>query len=290
MSPALLLASKGDDRIAIHVSERTTSKLEYENQFHDLYGFIRDKLEHVPKRRRETISRPLLNAMNEAFDVIMKIEEDPIRGTKTPAKKRYALILEAQKKIMAIEPLLWVWWNIAEDDKEKGLKEQSWKQKANICDKFNSVLELLYQMQLKSSKYNKDDDHGVMKMRYYTDAEIENAIFLSKLRQLHRFTHSKHIRLSPIARDAESGLLVSLINDAWYHAVKGNKFNVRTQKEQRLKYFDSAIKSLHKAERPLFDLLNNETFSNNEMNEWMKLYDECEKLLFSVRQNTSLST
>ena len=273
--------------IAIHVSERTLSRLEYENQFHDIYGFLKHKIEHVPKRRQATIAKPLLDALNDAFETIMSIEEDPVRGTKTSAKIRYDLIVNAQIKIKRLEQPLWVWWNIAEDDKERRVKEQTWKQKTNICDKLNSVLELLHKMQTESSQYKPEEDHGVMKVRYYTNAEIENATFLSKLRKLHQFVHSKHIRLSPIARDAESGLLVSLVNNAWYYAVKANQINPHTNKDIRLKYLDIAVRSLSKAERPLFDLLNNETFSNNEMRKWIDLHNECVRLLCGVRKSTA---
>ena len=270
--------------MAIHVSDRTLSRLEYEDLFRELYREMRKKMERVPKRRWNTSARPMMEAMNAAYDAVTRIEEDPIRGTKRAADTRYRMITNAQKRIKEVERPLWTWWNICGDIDEPDMKEQGWEKRARLCDRFNRILGLLRDMQTASSRYDPTTDRGGIIMRYYTEAEIEKATFLRRLRELHRMTHGKHIRRSRIARDAESGLLTELIDTAWYYAVNGNRLRTDSpdENEIRRKCFHTALSALRRAERQLFDLFDNEPLSNREMDEWMGLMNESIRLLAAV--------
>ena len=270
--------------MAIHVSDRNLSRLEYEDLYRELYREMRQKMMRIPKRRRDTVARPVLEKMNAAWEAILGIEEDPVRGTKHAAGIRMARIIEAQKKIKETEPAIWVWWSICTEDED--MKAQDWRKRQRICDRFNRILQLLHDMQKAGKAYNPEKDRGITQMRYYTESEIENAVFLRKLRELHRMTHTKHIRMSQSAKDAESGLIVRLVNTAWYCAVRGNQLKtyIPEEAEQRRQYFSIAVRCLRKAERPLFDLFDFEGFSNREMREWAELLNESVRLLTAVRE------
>ena len=203
----LLCYEKGVMKISIHVSRRNLSRTQYEDSFRTIRNHLRQRVERVPKRRWITVARPFLEAVNDAFEVIMGIEEDPVTGTKTAAQTRYARILEAQKRIKKMEPPLWVLWNICGDPDEQKMKHWKDSSRANICDLVNEkVLTQLHDMQVKSSKYRPEEDKGMTKLRYYTEQEIDKAEFLSVLRELHRITHGKVLRLNVVARDAEGSL------------------------------------------------------------------------------------
>jgi len=270
--------------MAIHVSDRNPSKCEYEDRYRDIYRDVKMRMERIPKRRWETVAKPVLLAMNRSFDMVMRIEEDPIAGTKTAADKRYELIVESQRLIKAVEKPLWVWWNISalKDD----VRMQDWKKRADLCEAYSTVLRLLHDMQQASSRYNPQTDKGLTTMRYFTEKEINNAIFLRKLRELHQMTHNKHIRLSKVARDAESDHLVQLANAAWYYAGTGNQYKtfIPNEAKARKELFSMAVSCLKRMERPLHDLLADQNFSNREMEEWIDLLDESTRLMISIQK------
>ena len=274
--------------ISIHVSDRTLSCLQYEDSFKQLYyRDLKPKIERIPKRHWETIAKPLLEAMNNSLDFILRIEEDPIRGTKSAAKTRYDMILKAQEAIKRVERPLWVWWGVSGDPADPELKAQKAKRRMNLCESFNYVLGILHDMQVKSSKYAAEDDHGVVKMVYYTYEEIEKAEFLKKLRELLIMTHGKAIRMSRITRDAEGAHLVDLVDTAWYYAVHGNKrrLDIPEERERRKKYFSIAISALRRMERPLFAVFAAGSYSNRELKEWMDLLSESVRMLSAVQQS-----
>lgn len=261
--------------------------MQYEDSFRTLRNDLRKRVERVPKRRWSTIAKPLLEAVNNAFEIVLCIEEDPIRGTKSAAQKRYDRIVLAQKMIKKIEKPLWVYWSICDDEEEYQLKEWKTSQRANLCEGFNKVLKYLHDMQLNSVKYDPGKDVGLTTMRYYTESEIEDAIFLRTIRNLHRMSHGKALRLNMIARDAEASLLLRFVDTAWYCAVYGNQMRLTdpVERERRKEAFSAAISSLNKMQRPLFNLFSIGSYSNREMQEWVHLLNESTRLLVAVQSS-----
>ena len=274
--------------MAIYQSQRTTARTQYEDFFKPLYDFVRQKMGGIPKRRRNSVAKPVLQAMNKAYDAIMRIEEDPVTGTKNAAQTRYECIVRAQYALKEVEKPLWVYWNIAGDSQESNMKPQLIRQCAHLTQRFNDVLILLRETQTKSSRYDPlTDSEGGLSIRYYTEAEIVNAEFLTKLRDLHRMTHGKCIRLNAVFRDAEAELLLKIIDDAWYSAVQGNQLRLIVPKERELrrKLFSKAIGDLYKSQRLIFSLFSIGSYSNREIKEWVHLLNQSAKLLQAVQNS-----
>lgn len=261
--------------------------MQYEDGFRAIRDDLYQRMTRVPKRRRNTIAKPLLESFNNAFEVILCIEEDPVRGTKSAAQKRYDRIVKAQYLIKQIEKPLWVYWNICDDWQENALRSWKTSQRANFCDGVNKVLKILHDMQVASTKYDAKKDVGLTVMRYYTEDEIDNAFFLTAIRDLHRMTHGKVIRLPALARDADASLLLRFVDTAWYCAVYGNQMRLDNEKEReiRRKAFSNALSALNKAQRPLFNLFSIGTYSNNEIKEWVHLFNESVRLLSGVQKS-----
>ena len=261
--------------------------MQYEDGFRKIREELYRRLERVPKRRRNTVAKPLLDAFNRAFEVILCIEEDPVRGTKAAAPTRYERIVRAQFLIKQIEKPLWVYWNICDDDSETVLRSWKTSQRANLCGSVNEILKILHDMQLASTRYDAEKDVGITVMRYYTEDEIENAQFLTAIRDLHRMTHGKAIRLPAFLRDAEASLLLRFIDTAWYCAVYGNQMRLEDERDReiRRKAFSNALSALNKAQRPLFNLFSIGTYSNNEMRDWVHLLNESIRLLSGVQKS-----
>lgn len=268
-------------------SQRKLSALQYEESFKRLYADVRDRMARVPKRRRNDVARPLMHTMNLAYADILAITEDPIKGAKDAADVRYRAIIRAQEHILAIQKPLYVYWNICGDPDEKSMKPINDKKRAALAEKFNDVMKLLRGIQLKSTAYKLDEDRGERYVVYCTEKEIQGAQFLTVMRQLHRFTHTKLVRMSAAFRDAEAETLRWLVDDAWYHAIYGNKI-IPANKEQyswRRKHFSIAIADLYKMERPMLAVMSLEAYSNKEMTDWSDLLNETNRLLQAVQRS-----
>ena len=133
---------------------------------------------------------------------------------------------------------------------------------------------------------------GLMQLQYYTEAEIKGAKFLEVLRDLHRMTHGKVLRLNMISRDADGSPLMKLIDIAFYYAVHGNKqrLNVPSEREERYKSFSKAISALKRAQRYLFNMFSLGSYSNAEMKEWAGLLNDATRLLVAVQKSDSRRT
>ena len=78
----------------------------------------------------DTVAKPLLDAFNDAFETVLCIEEDPVRGTATAAQKRLDRIVRTQYLIKQIEKPLWTYWNICDDGSEREMK--SWSLSSHV--------------------------------------------------------------------------------------------------------------------------------------------------------------
>lgn len=273
--------------MAIHVSDRTPSRLQYEDSFKTLYADIRQRMERVPKRRQATVARPILRAMNNAYDQVLRIEEDPIRGTRTAATVRYNRITAAMAKLAAVEKPLWIWWNICGDDTETEMKDFPERKRANLCEKFNQVMGLLRDMERESSRHDPEKEGKVLTIRYYTENEIQKAEFLTRLRELHRMTHGKVAKLGGIWRDAEGEVLIRLADAAWYEAVRGNQLrtDIPAEREERRRAFHLALSALEMMQRPMIAVFTLGGYSNREMREWVNLLQRSYRLLAAVQKS-----
>lgn len=264
--------------------------MQYEDSFRTIRNDLRQRMARVPKRRWATIARPVMAAANDAFEMVLCIEEDPVTGTKTAAQVRYNRIIAAQQRILRMEKPLWVFWNICGDVEEPGLKAWKESSRANLCGEINDkVLKQLHDMQVASSKYDRAADRGLTQMKYYTEKEITGAVFLKTMRELHRMTHGKVLRLNMMAKDADGSLLLRFIDTAWYCAVHGNQMRLNVPAEQvlRKEAFSAAISALHKAQRPLFNLFSIGSYSNREMRDWSHLLNDATRLLLAVQNSDS---
>lgn len=261
--------------------------MQYEDSFRELYADVRSKLQRIPKRRRNTVAKPVMDRMNAAFKLIMCIDEDPVRGTTTAPQRRYNLIVSAQNSIKAVEPALYAWWNICDDIDETDMKEWRAKQRANLCEQFNYVLKLLHDMQMASSRYQPEGDKGQMLIMYYTEKEIQKAEFLRKIQALHKMTHGKVVRMNEWDRSAEGSVLIELVDTAWYCAVHGNKMRLSDPAERTLRkaLFSKAISALNKMQRPMFNMMSIGDYSNSEMRDWIRLLRDSIRMLYAVQKS-----
>lgn len=237
----------------------------------------------LPRRRLEFVAYPFMSKMNRVYELVLSISD----GRNTP-EERYNRIVEAEHALAEIEKPLWVWWNICAGRNDPDIKRMDVHKRAFICERFNEEMLLLRKEQKNSKIYSADNDNeeGLL-VRYYTDSEIMNAIFLTKLSELHQIVHGKVLKLPALIRGSEANILVSLTDDAWWSAINGNKLRlgVPGEREERKKSFCRTVSDLEKAERPMFSVLSIGGYSNDEMQDWIDLFNECLRLIKGIQKS-----
>lgn len=272
--------------MAIYRSQRKPTSVQYEDSFKKLYAEMRERMSHVPKRRRQSIVRPLMNAMNNVYDSILGIGEDPVKGSKTAEQARYRRILQAQDRFLLLEKPMFAWWSVCRDMPDERARYIPDHSRQYLCDRFNEVLAILHRMQTQSRCYDETQDRGVIQLMWFTQEQVKNARFLTVLQSLLRYTHASLIRLNAAYRDAEGEQARHLVNDAWYWALKGNFVpGNKEEAEERKKRFSRAIASLRKLERPLLAIMSTGLYTDEELTKWMDLLSQSLKLIQAVQRS-----
>ena len=266
-------------------SIRSPTYLQYEENFKMLYRDIRDRMLRIPKRRRKLVAGPVMHVMNRAYRHMTDIDNLPVPKSKDAPAVRMECIRKTQLTLEQVQGPMYVYWAICSDPEEPELKTRSTKSRRYMCDEINGVIKQLHAMAKANPSYSKETDWGVRYVVWYSESEIRKAKFLTTIRELLRYTQSKLIRTEAGLRNAEGDVVRTLIADAWCNAVHGNKFPTTNEQymESRRKCFSRAIADFNDVEAPLMSLLSGGGYSNDEMEKWMSLLNESERLLLAVQ-------
>lgn len=264
--------------MAVLKNDRKLSKCEYEYRFKVLYRFAKENLCKIPKRRQNWLAVPIHKLLNSAYVSIMELNTAYIKNKEERDNKFYYSIKHSIDCLIKLQNPLYSYWNIMCIDLKH---RKSW------CDTINHELNLLYGMLKANSFYNEKYDGDFKYIMYYTYEEINNANFLYKMSELHRYTHTKAINAKRIYDAQESALLIELVNDAWYHCIEANK-KVPENREEftiRQNHISDAISCLRKMNRPLISLFNLMQYSERIMREWSDLLNDELALLSGLRKS-----
>ena len=265
---------------------RTPTCSQYEEDFKGVYRDIRNRMLRVPKRRRRYVADPVMVVMNKAYRHIMDIDERVVGNSEEAQIIKLNAIREAEDSLLQIQKPFYVYWNICGDPEEPAMKPKTMKKQAIMCDEINGILKMLRAMETASPAYLPDSTRKGDYITYYNAKAIRAAKFLAMIQRLHQFTHGKLVRLNEGLKNAEGDIIQWLIDDAWYHALEGNKYpqNEEEIKERRA-HFSSAISDLYEIQRPIFSLISTADFSDKELTEWNDLLNESLKLLHAVQKS-----
>lgn len=264
--------------MAILKNQRTLSQYEYERAFNSMYQHFRNECGKIPIRRRQWLCTELANLLRSAHSDIMELSTGFVDHS---VRKEWKCNLanSAIGYLAKLQAPLYYYWNIMQTTES---------QMQNWCEIINSVISLLYGV-FRSNAYNVEisEQEKVQYIMYYRKQDIESAKFLSNMRDLHRYSHSKVIRAHKDFDGFESSTIISLVNDAWYHCIAANQKIPKNKQEyiERRAHLSDAISSLQKLNRPMLSLFILLDYSEQTMREWSDLLVEEIRLLTALQKS-----
>lgn len=248
-------------------SKRHISKFEYENTFTKLYQFSVIQTTQVPKRRNKWLCTDIDNIMNNAYNLIMEINEGYFSTDKDDNISM--LVEQTLDYLLNLERSLLILWSV---QKYKTKTMVAWSNL--VCDEIN----LLYKMIGSNRKYQ-------MKIIDYN--AINKVSFLKNMSNFHSYVYGKVIN-APMKYDNSSGaLLIRLVDDAFYYLIEANKKIPTTQKEYEIREenISKAISALRKMQRQTLFYFNLMKYSENVLREWTEYLTQELKLLYALKKS-----
>lgn len=258
-------------------NKRGISQYEYEHTFNTMYGYFRTQLNKVPVRRRTWISTQITDILRDVHHSIMELSTGYAPHTRR-AKYKHDLIINALDGLSSMQKPLYCHWDIMKTDLKH---RQTW------CEHINKEIILLHGMLKANSLYTDEDDLHVKYLMYYKREDIDNAKFLSNMRELHRYTHGKVIHANRQFDGFESATLIELVDDAWYHCIEANKKIPKTKAEYAIRrtHLSKSISCLRKLNRPMLSLFILMGYSERIMREWSGLLVDELKLITALQSS-----
>ena len=258
-------------------NKRSVSKYEYENSFNTMYQYFKTQLNKTPTRRQKWVYPELTEILRDVHMSIMELSTG-YKDYKERDKWRYGLIKHSLKRLQDFQKPLYSYWAIMETDE---------KHRITWCEHINKEIALLKGMLKSNPCYNEEDELGIKLIMYYKNSNIAGTKFLSNMKDLLDFSHSKIIHVKKDFDGFESATIIELVGDAWYHCISANQKIPENAEEykNRKEHISDAISCLHKLNRPMLSLFILVGYSENTMREWSNLLVEEIRLLTALQKS-----
>lgn len=264
--------------MAVLKNKRTPNPLAYETVFQEAYDQSSERISMIPKRRWKYVAEPLLEHLNAAYIAVMGIGYDPVRGKPDYMAIKQDRIRRAISELLAIQGPLYVYWAVSNDKHENLMRPRSEESRRKWVDSLNHVINMLAAM------LQDEAEKPSNPLRWYTNREVRESLLLGSMRSLLLETQRRVIRLPLGARDANGLVLTTLMADAWYHAVEGNRLpRNKTEALAREKHISALISDISKANRPMFTVFASGTISEEDMAKWANLLKETNDLAYRIQ-------
>lgn len=248
-------------------TNRNISGLEYAESFDKMCVTARQYLAHTPKRKQKWLNAPVEKFLNLAYDKIAEARHGYF--PKGKEYKRDGLRLEAAQYLSAMQPSLWILFNVQQFETRRMVK---------LVEEINKDIDLLmYPLS--------NDDIPRLEILDYT--QVHKAVYLLKLSQLQRYLYGK-VAKAPKVYDAISGTrLISNINKSFVSAIYANRIRPQNHDEYlyREKLLSDAITYLNAAQQESLSYFSFLGCQEKTLREWVELLNECHRLLIAVQKS-----
>lgn len=256
--------------MSVLARNRQEAKTEFEMNCARLVRLTVQRSNNIPERYKKFIKPGLCRLVTGAYyDCIMANECD--RKSEGGKKQRVEMMDNAICQLLRMQKPLLVYWSLF-DTKEGGIRE--W------VELLNKEITLL-----NGAAGYKAEERKVPMIQIFD--MNSDAIFVMKMRELHKFTYQKICKVPLGYKDHLSDRILQFADDALYYVVDGNKKMPKNKKqyEDRDKQLRRAIDNLNGMQRPLYALWNVMDYSENVMDEWAGMINETLKLIQGVRKS-----
>ena len=194
--------------MSILKNKRTLSPLEYERRYMELYDYMTDRLNRLPRRYQAILGGPMREELGRIYDEVISISDMYVEGSKAAERKK--LCRAAVKDLEKFGAWVYLLWVLSDGD--NGIKPIEPRQRDYMAGLINRELRLLAGV---------GSVEGVTEMRSFKKSDIEKLDALKKLHELNGLIYPKIIRIPLAERDEEAALACRYIRDAFYCEDRG---------------------------------------------------------------------
>lgn len=250
-------------------NQRRLSRSEFEYNYCLFYAEYADRVNRTSKRRMKWVGKPLLNAMNNALQSILNVNQ--YRFAKGDnIDKKIKSVNKAIDDIYNIQKPLLTYFNI---------EVLPFNKQVRCVEFLSKEVELLSDITNQTErccKFLVIDYESVHKMKF-----IENMC------ELHRLTHSKLIRATGNLENTETPILANLIDTALYNLLCANNIYPQNKDEYLIRKdkFDYVLELLDEMYVPLYSYFEIMNYSEKEQYRWVNLIEQEIKLINGVNKS-----
>lgn len=237
-------------------TKRRLSTYQFWYSFIKLYEYHSNIVSQIPIRKQKWICSGINTLMRQAHKTISNV------STKYVRKPSYTnikdeLLNESITSLESLQDGLFILWNV---------QRFSYKSMKNWALMINNEMRLL-----RNEMTNPKDDIEFISVLDWD--VIQKCNFLENMCKLHRFVHSKIIRVPNKYDDIISLQLKEYIDNAFTCLIKANLIKPETTDDynKRKSLISKSIDNLHDAEFPVYELFNIMKYSESVMKQFSEL-------------------
>lgn len=260
--------------MSVRKNQRNDSKIEYIKRFQELYQHTVNKASNLPKRRFADLGAPLIEAMNDAQEMVMLLFLNRQNKSITDEQRKQMVddtisaLLKPRSKFLAF-------FNI---QRIPFRKQCYWAELLNKTIEYIGIV----------AGYNMENEIFLPVIDYNAS---KNAKFVNNMRELHKEIYSKVISAPRKVHNSNGKLLIRYADKALYHIIEGNQRIPQTaaQYQKRKKHFEDAMICLKSMNSALVALFNLENLSEGHIVSLSQMYyDEINMLNGVMTSDTKL--
>lgn len=255
--------------MSVHVSQRNESPIEFMASFLNFQQYAENKISKIPKRKYRWIGKPIIDKLNEIYDVLFTLSKDCFKRNKSIKEDREK-IKDVIRKYKELNRLLFVFWNINNDGMDDMVK---W---VVLADK---AIDCIVRM------------GGFKRRNKYMDIldykSINKAKYVKKMAELHSFIYSKTISTPKHLQESKGRELMKLADIAFNCVIDANKNPPNTKEEYlaRKENIEIALDCVDKMQTPVLSLFYEMHYGDATMKEWAGLLNDEFNLLSGIQKS-----
>ena len=252
-------------------NHRRLSKYEFIRVYEDFYNFSSIQLSKSSARRYQYVIKPFYKALNKTFDDIMSLNSLMFAKKNNIREKKIITVKAAINDLYELNKCIVVYCNIM---------PKTFAQMCNWCSKLRREMELLHKMLDKP--YGRTED--IIVVNYDI---VKEQRFLSVICELHKILHGKMIKVPKQFANAESQLVIQLIDTAFISVMLANSKipQDKAALHRRTNRLKKALTCLDEIEIPLLSIFAIQNYSNKVQMKLAGLLVEEKKLLNGVLES-----
>lgn len=244
-------------------TQRRVSSYQYWESFTKLYEHHIEQISLISARKQKWICTNVNRIMNDAYFIVSSIESKRFQKERKQLNKE-SLFEKTISHLESLQDGLFILWNVECYSSNKMI---------NWTNMINDEMELLSNSMQTERTYKK--------IQILDWDKIHNANFLNNMSKLHRYVHSKVIKVPRKYDDTNTATLTELIDKAFVNIIKANIEIPQTKDEYetRKSLISEAISCLEDSEYPLLQLFNIMPYSDRIMKEFSDMLSDEIKML-----------